>query len=195
MATSQEILEPLDEQRIIERELNLQNRLYPRPDRPENPESGNPNKQNKRRRPGSRQRKRARLNYHRVHCSVCNHPERDAIEEGFLMWQRPTELAREFGLSHRTAIYRHAQAFGLFQQRGRALRFVLEKVMEESTLKAPSADSMIRAVRAYSCLDEDGHWHEHPRRVIITHETIERPPTIPEKDEKLFATPREQKID
>lgn len=111
------------------------------------------------------------------------------------MWRRPTELAREFELGHRKAIYAHANALGLFEQRARAMRFVLEKVMEESTLNAPSADSMIRAVRAYSCLDENGHWHEPPRRVIVTHETIESSPTTPEKEPELFGTPDEQKID
>ena len=191
---SQDILEAVEERSIIERELNLQNRLYPRPNPKENPESGNETR-TKRHKPNRRQRHRARLNYHRVHCTVCNHPEREAIEEGFLMWRRPTELTREFELTHRTAIYRHARALGLFEQRARALRFVLEKIMEESTLNAPSADSMIRAVRAYSCLDEDGHWHELSKRVIVTHETVERPPTLPEKEPELFATPREQKID
>lgn len=205
---SQTILEPVDEQRIIERELNLQNRLYPRSNPNENPESGNqPPTKRRRHRPNRRQRKRARLNYHRVHCSVCNHPERDAIEEGFLMWRRPTELAREFELSHRKAIYAHANALGLFEQRAQALRFVLEKVMEESTFNPPSADSLIRAVRVYSCLDEDGHWHEPPRRVIVTHETVERveqtgekldqpelvaPKPLRSEGGELFGTPDEQ---
>jgi hypothetical protein len=190
----QDIADPVEE-RIIERELNLQNRLYPRPNPEEVPKTGIQPERKSRRRRNSRQRKRARLNYHRVRCSVCNHPERDAIEEAFLMWRCPTELAREFKLNHRKAIYAHANAFGLFEKRAGALRFVLEKIMEESTLNAPSADSLIRAVRAYSCLDENGHWHEPPKRLIVTHEDAagEGPTKTKPGPQKLFGTLNEQK--
>jgi hypothetical protein len=194
----QDIADPVEE-RIIERELNLQNRLYPRENPPGIPETGNqtPNTQPRRHRPNKRQRHQARLNYHRVHCKVCSHPERDAIEEGFLMWQRPSELAREFQLNHRKAIYAHANALGLFEKRARAMRFVLEKIMEESTLNAPSADSLIRAVRAYSCLDENGHWHEPAKRLIVTHQKVvaeELPAKTKPGPKKLFGTPDEQKV-
>lgn len=115
-------------------------------------------------------------------CSICRHPERDAIEEAFLQWQRACDILREFKLPSRTTVYRHAHAVGLFEQRARALRFVLENIMEESSACAPSADSIIRAVRAYSCLDDRGRWIEPPRRLIIQREPFPAPPLPPGRE-------------
>jgi hypothetical protein len=115
-------------------------------------------------------------------CSICRHPDRDAIEEAFLQWQRACDIFREFKLPSRTTVYRHAHAVGLFEQRARALRFVLENIMEESSACAPSADSIIRAVRAYSCLDDRGRWIEPPRRLIISREPFPAPPLPPGRE-------------
>jgi hypothetical protein len=115
-------------------------------------------------------------------CSICRHPDRDAIEEAFLQWQRACDIFREFKLPSRTTVYRHAHAVGLFEQRARALRFVLENIMEESSACAPSADSIIRAVRAYSCLDDRGRWIEPPRRLIIQREPFPAPPLPPGRE-------------
>lgn len=115
-------------------------------------------------------------------CSICRHPERDAIEEAFLQSQRACDIFREFKLPSRTSVYRHAHAVGLFEQRARALRFVLENIMEESSACAPSADSIIRAVRAYSCLDDRGRWIEPPRRLIIQREPFPAPPLPPGRE-------------
>jgi hypothetical protein len=115
-------------------------------------------------------------------CSICHHPDRDAIEEAFLQWQRACDIFREFKLPSRTTVYRHAHAVGLFEQRARALRFVLENIMEESSACAPSADSIIRAVRAYSCLDDRGRWIEPPRRLIIQREPFPAPSLPPGRE-------------
>jgi len=109
-------------------------------------------------------------------CSICHHEDRDAIEQAFLQWRRPAEIRFEFKLPSKTSIYRHAHAQGLFERRANALRFGLEKIIEESTICPPSADSIIRAVRAHSCLDERGRWTEHPRRLIISREPYPPPP-------------------
>jgi len=126
---------------------------------------------------------------HRRCCIVCHHDDRHAIEQAFLEWHRPNDIRHEFKLPNRTCIYRHARATGLFEKRARDLRYVLEKIMEESTCQPPSADSLIRAVRAYSCLDANGHWIEPPKHVIITRDDRrqlrqsepELPPRPPEK--------------
>lgn len=120
---------------------------------------------------------------HRRLCSICHHEDRDAIEEAFLQWRRPGDIRLEFGLSSRMILYRHAHALGLFEQRAHSVRHVLEKVMEESTTCPPTPDSMIRAVRAYSCLDERGRWIEPPRRLIISREPY-RGPELPASHEK-----------
>ncbi len=115
-------------------------------------------------------------------CSICRHPDREAIEEAFLQWQRACDIFREFKLPSRTSVYRHAHAVGLFEQRARAMRHVLENIMEESSACAPSADSIIRAVRAYSCLDDRGRWIEPPRRIIIQREPYPAPSLPPGRE-------------
>ncbi|HEX5422359.1 MAG TPA: hypothetical protein VFW94_02335, partial [Candidatus Acidoferrales bacterium] len=114
------------------------------------------------------------LSHHSPRCTICNHPEREAIEQGFLHWESPTLLAYEYDLGQRRAVYRHARAFGLFEKRAARTRRSLEFVIEQGETITPTADSLIRAVRAYSCLGEDGRWTEPTKRVIITHEHIDR---------------------
>ena len=113
---------------------------------------------------------------HERRCCICRHPDRDAIEEGFLRWTRPDELRYEFKLPNRSCIYRHAHAFHLFEQRARYLRSALENIIEESANCKPSADSIIRAIRAYSCLDDQGRWVEPPRHLIISREPVAEQP-------------------
>lgn len=113
------------------------------------------------------------LSHHAARCSICQHPDRDAIEQGFLHWESPTLLAYEYGLGRRRAVYRHARAFGLFKKRSARTRRSLEFVIEQAETVTASADSVIRAVRAYSCVSEDGHWTEPTKRVVITHENVD----------------------
>src|SRR5690348_12625147 len=104
------------------------------------------------------------LNYHSVRCSICNHPEREAIEQGYLHWENPTYLTHEYGLGRRRAVYRHAQALGLRRKRGERTRRSLEFVMEQAEGTTATASDVIRAVRAYSCVSEDGQWTEPTKR-------------------------------
>ncbi|HEX5422501.1 MAG TPA: hypothetical protein VFW94_03055 [Candidatus Acidoferrales bacterium] len=120
----------------------------------------------------ARTKRPARLNYHGIRCVICKHPDRKTIEQDFLHWRSPAEIAQEFNLGHRRGIYRHAHALGLFKQRAGQLRHGLGLIMEQAANVTPTANDIIRAVRAYSCLDEDGHWHEPTRRVIITHQHL-----------------------
>jgi hypothetical protein len=114
-------------------------------------------------------RHNATLKYHQIKCAIGNHPDRDAIEQAFLDWIRPGELAREFNLGHRTVVYRHAHALGLFNKRARNGRFALGLLLEQSSVIKPTGNEIIRAVRAFSCIDEYGKWTDPPRRLIVTH--------------------------
>ena len=107
------------------------------------------------------------LSHHAARCGICQHPDRNAIEQGFLHWESPTLLALEYGLGRRRAIYRHARALGLFEQRGARTRRNLEFVMEQAETVTATASDVIRAVRAYSCLTEDGRWTEPAKRILI----------------------------
>lgn len=115
------------------------------------------------------------LHRHIRRCCICQHPEREAIEEAFIQWRRPGDIRYEFQLPNRSAIYRHAHAFDLFGRRIRCMRFGLENIIEESSHCVVTADSIIRAVRAHSSLDENGRWVEPPRKLIIAREVIPAP--------------------
>jgi hypothetical protein len=54
------------------------------------------------------------LGRHERKCTVCNHPDREVIEEEFLRWYVPEDIARDHDIPYASAIYRHAHATGLF---------------------------------------------------------------------------------
>ena len=108
------------------------------------------------------------LERHQRLCTVCQHPERDAIEESFLQWRCVSWINRQFEISNRNALYRHAHATGLFSRRGRRLRFALEHMIEQADQIIPTGDHILRAIRDYSCLDDEGKWHEPSSHVIVS---------------------------
>jgi hypothetical protein len=104
---------------------------------------------------------------HSRKCLVCSHPERDAIDQGFLHWRSPANMALEFGVSA-GSIYRHAHSTGLFARRAGKIRRSLEFIIEHAERCVPSADAIIRAIRLYACITDDGKWLEPPKQVIYT---------------------------
>ena len=117
--------------------------------------------------------RRVSLNHHRAHCAICQHRERDVIDQAFLHWQRPSVIVYDFQLPHRRALNRHARAFGLYELRSSRSRRSLEFIIEQAETVKATADSVIRAVKAHACLGEDGRWTEPTRHTIITHEYAE----------------------
>jgi hypothetical protein len=108
------------------------------------------------------------LSHHERHCKVCRHAERDAIEQEFLDWRDPYDIAEEFGLADRSSIYRHAHATGLFPLRRRNMRAALENLIERNDQVEVGATAIIRAVRACTRINDDGQWVEPPNRVVVT---------------------------
>jgi hypothetical protein len=106
---------------------------------------------------------------HARRCSICSHPDRDAIEGEFIRWASPRRLAKDYQIADRASLYRHAHATGLFPRRRREFARVLEDILEcvEHSSLEESADVMIRAARVYAHLDEKGMWFEPPRTHII----------------------------
>lgn len=115
------------------------------------------------------------LERHQRKCVICAHPDRDAIEELFLHWHSPRSTAFDFGVPVR-ALYSHAHATGLYLCRQDNLRAVLDRILERADRATVSADSVIRAVRAYTCLTSDNKWVEPPSRVIFS--SASAPPVV-----------------
>ncbi|HUJ31004.1 MAG TPA: hypothetical protein VLY23_06960 [Candidatus Acidoferrum sp.] len=117
--------------------------------------------------------RRASPGRHSRKCSVCRHPDRDAIEQEYLDWRSPEAIAESYGISHHSSIYRHAEALGLRGRRNANMRMVLDTIIEQVSVVRVTANAVINAVRASACLTDDGRWVE-PQRVII-HRTVQNP--------------------
>jgi hypothetical protein len=115
------------------------------------------------------------LERHSRKCSICRHPDRDAIEDEFLHWHRVIWIAQEFHIADHRSIYRHARAVGLIKARRENLHSALDNIVEQSDGIRASASDVLKAMRAYSCLDAaTGRWTEPPKQVALNY-TIQKP--------------------
>ena len=106
--------------------------------------------------------------HHERRCTICRHPERESIEEAFLQWRNVQFIARDFNITGgRSAIYRHARALKLFKQRNLCLRSSLEFVIEQSERIMPTAEGLVKAIRAYTRINDAGEWIDTPTTHII----------------------------
>ena len=108
------------------------------------------------------------LSHHERRCTICHHPERESIEEAFCQWRKVKFIAREFNATGGpTAIYRHARALNLFKQRNLTLRSSLEFVIEQSECVVPTAEGLVKAIRAYTRINDAGQWIDTPTTHIV----------------------------
>jgi hypothetical protein len=122
--------------------------------------------------PTAKRRKRPGVARHTRKCNVCQHPEREAIEHGFLCWRSPDALAKEYGIADHSSIYRHVHATGIFARRRANLRMALEPLLERAESVKVTAGAVISAARLYATINDDGQWIKPPTRriVIVKHE-------------------------
>jgi hypothetical protein len=128
----------------------------------------------KRRKPRRTREPEPTCDRHGRKCAICAHEYRDEIEELFLDWRSPSDIASDLGVHLRT-LYRHAHATGLYARRQGKLRTVLDRILERADFAHVNGDCIIRAVRAYSCLGRDNKWTEPPSRVIFSSEPRPQP--------------------
>ncbi|HEY6904952.1 MAG TPA: hypothetical protein VI216_11640 [Candidatus Acidoferrales bacterium] len=103
--------------------------------------------------------------HHTRHCTICHHPERQAIEEEFIGWHSPKGIAQSYAVGARS-VYRHARALGLFERRASRLRDALGHIIEKVQSVSVTADAVVRAVYAHSHLSSSGQWIEHAPPVV-----------------------------
>lgn len=102
---------------------------------------------------------------HESHCAVCSHPRREEIETQFVDWVPQSRIAKDFVLSGRQTVWRHAKAFGLVKQRNENIRAVLASFIERASTVRPTAQSLIAAIVAFSKLDAEGRSIERIQNV------------------------------
>jgi hypothetical protein len=112
------------------------------------------------------------LNRHARKCVVCHHPDRDAIEEEFIHWRSPYEIARQFRIADYRSLYRHARSTGILDLRRHNFYSALDSLVEAAEEAKVTGDCVIRAIRAYSCLDSRGHWVDPPTQVNFSTNSI-----------------------
>jgi hypothetical protein len=122
----------------------------------------------------TRPRRRSRER-HKRRCTVCRHPDRQAIEDAFLHWQSPEKIAREFGIADHSTVYRHAHANGLFSRRNAFVCSALDTIIEHASTVKVTGKDVINAIRTAACLTDDGKWIEPPKKYIYTTETVSEP--------------------
>ena len=105
------------------------------------------------------------LERHSRRCIICHHPEREAIEEEFVHWRAPWKLSQDYKLADYRTVYRHARAAGLLLQRRERLHSALDAFVESVDDVTFTGDTILRAMRAYSCIDSHGRWTEIPTQV------------------------------
>jgi hypothetical protein len=130
---------------------------------------------------------------HARRCTVCHHKDRLEIEDDFLHWRPSTEIAAEYDLPDRRAVYRHARATRLYQRRMRNMRVACSHIVEHADRVTPNAKNVLDAIRACSLIDDDGVWHEPTRRVIVEHINAPQPsadPVAANSDQSAVTPPK-----
>jgi len=105
------------------------------------------------------------FDYHSRKCVICRHPDRATIEEEFVHWGGVWDIARIYQLGDYRSVYRHAHATGLTLRRRENLHSVLDIFLEKARGANMSGDSILRAIRAYSCVDSLGRWVDPPTQM------------------------------
>ncbi len=137
------------------------------------------------------------LAQHSRKCTVCRHPDREAIEEAFVQWHSVGRIAVDFDLEEST-VYRHAHAFGLFAPRQRNMRFALELMIEHAEDVPPTAVGIISAIRACSRLNDHGEWVDAPTtHIVLAGASSPAAPSLEaaEGRTRAIASPREDTSD
>jgi hypothetical protein len=113
------------------------------------------------------------LGRHKANCSVCAHKKREEIETEFVAWESPATIAKIYHLADRSAVYRHAHAFGLFEKRRRNVRAALERIIEQAGEVDVTAQAVVTAVQAYAKINLQGQWIDRTEHVNLN-ELFER---------------------
>ena len=115
----------------------------------------------------SQSSKSVNIGRHAAGCKICAHAQRDEIEQDFVNWRGPAEIARAYKLSDRSSVYRHAHALGLFARRQRNVRAALERIIEKAGDVDVTAAAVVAAVQAYAKINAAGQWIERSENVSL----------------------------
>ncbi|MHB8486845.1 MAG: hypothetical protein ACYDCM_14120 [Candidatus Acidiferrales bacterium] len=107
------------------------------------------------------------FDHHSRKCQICRSPHVDGIEQLYLQWESVKLICRYFQFADTDALYRHARAAGLDVLRRQNSRWVVEQFIEQWHTVKVTSSTVIRSIRALSCLDEKGRWTDPPSTHIL----------------------------
>jgi len=110
---------------------------------------------------------RPNLGRHAAKCRICTHAQRQEIEDDFVAWKSPAQIARDYGLADRSSMYRHAHALNLFPKRRRNMRAALELIIEGAGHVKPTAGAILAAVQVCAKLNARGQLIEREETVNL----------------------------
>jgi hypothetical protein len=110
---------------------------------------------------------------HSKNCKICSHAKCKEIEQDFINWRSPAEIAKTYRLADRSTVYRHAHAFNLFPKRQRNVRAALERIIEKAGEVEVTAGAVVTAVQAYAKINAQGQWIDRTESVSLN-ELFER---------------------
>jgi hypothetical protein len=113
------------------------------------------------------------LGRHSKNCKICSHSKREEIEQEFVSWRSPAEIAKSYRLTDRSTVYRHAHALGLFSSRQQNVRAALERIIERAGEVPVTSAAVVSAIQAYAKINAQGHWVERTESVNLN-ELFER---------------------
>ena len=103
---------------------------------------------------------------HKAKCGICAHPQLEEIEQEFLSWSSPKQIAADFSIS-RDSVYRHARATGLMTKRQTNVRAALERIIEQAGEVEVNANAVVAAIGAYAKINARGQWVERSETVNL----------------------------
>ena len=109
---------------------------------------------------------------HSRKCAICNHPEREAIDQAFLHWATGPSIVNDYKLPSLSCLYRHVHAVGLWRRRRKTVRSTLHRIIERAGDTRPSVRDIIRAVEICARFRDDGSYVVPPKRLIIEHHYV-----------------------
>jgi hypothetical protein len=132
------------------------------------------------------------LQRHSRRCVICRHRDRIQIDYDFVHWGHPDNIVRDYNIRHRSLLYRHARATGLYAIRSRNLRSALDHIIERIAETPVNSAAEVRAVRIYAHLNDRGAWVEPTRKVVFAREDKQNAPFQLVLSESLASARRER---
>src|SRR5262249_42086867 len=97
----------------------------------------------------------------------------------YINWRSTSQIVKDYALPHRVALHRHAEATGLIAMRKSQFTSVLDSLIEQVEDVPVTGATILRAIRAYSCLTKNGDWIDLPGPRIVRRPSQPRPAASP----------------